>query len=76
MNIVKKIAAALIIAASVTSAAYAQEKKAAKMELKEHSCTATCKDGKHMYACGEKGHACTKECKKEVKTDKKTEKKM
>ncbi|MEO8068712.1 MAG: hypothetical protein ABI599_13540 [Flavobacteriales bacterium] len=25
---------------------------------KEHSCTAACKDGKHSYAHGEKGHAC------------------
>lgn len=41
------------------------EAKPAKAEMmKEHACTAACKDGKHMYAHGEKGHACSEECKK------------
>ena len=29
---------------------------------KAHVCTDACKDGKHAYACGEKGHTCSKEC--------------
>ncbi len=29
-----------------------------------HVCTAACKDGKHVYAHGEKGHVCTDACKK------------
>jgi hypothetical protein len=34
----------------------------AKVEMKEHVCTSACADGKHAYACGEKGHECSKEC--------------
>ncbi len=30
--------------------------------VKEHACTADCKDGKHTYACGEKGHECSTAC--------------
>lgn len=74
MNIAKKITAALILAISVSSISYGQEKNEKKMEAKEHACTAACKDGKHMYAHGEKGHTCTKACKKMEKgthTDKK-----
>ena len=36
----------------------------AKCEMKDHVCTAACKDGKHVYAHGEKGHVCTEACKK------------
>lgn len=32
------------------------------MTPKAHVCTAACKNGKHMYAHGEKGHLCTKNC--------------
>ena len=39
-------------------------KSTAKPALKEHVCTAACKDGKHVYAHGEKGHTCTEACKK------------
>jgi hypothetical protein len=35
-----------------------------KKELKEHKCTSECKDGKHVYVCGEKGHVCSDACKK------------
>jgi len=35
-----------------------------KPVLKEHVCTPACKDGKHVYAHGEKGHVCTDACKK------------
>ncbi|MBK6699856.1 MAG: hypothetical protein IPG55_08120 [Saprospiraceae bacterium] len=28
----------------------------------EHVCTAACKTGTHIYAHGEKGHACTSAC--------------
>ena len=34
------------------------------MNTKAHVCTAACKDGKHVYAHGEKGHVCTDACKK------------
>ena len=37
--------------------------KETKMEMKDHVCTSECKDGKHMYAHGEKGHVCGPECK-------------
>ena len=36
----------------------------AKCEMKDHVCTSACKDGKHVYAHGEKGHVCTEACKK------------
>lgn len=29
---------------------------------KDHACTAACADGKHTYACGEKGHECGTAC--------------
>lgn len=29
---------------------------------KDHACTAACQDGKHTYACGEKGHQCGDAC--------------
>ena len=67
MRTVKQITAALLIAVSIGNFSYAQEKKDTKMEMKEHKCTAACKDGKHMYAHGEKGHVCTKACKKMMK---------
>lgn len=41
--------------------------KTEQKALKEHKCTPACKDGKHVYAHGEKGHKCTKECKKAEK---------
>jgi len=28
----------------------------------EHACTTACADGKHTYACGEKGHECSTAC--------------
>ena len=52
-----------------TKKADAKTEKAAKTampEMKEHVCTAACKDGKHMYAHGEKGHTCTEACKKKM----------
>jgi hypothetical protein len=67
----KKLLIMLVVAA-LTVGAYAQQKdeksdkstsKAAKSELKDHVCTAACKDGKHVYAHGEKGHTCTDACK-------------
>jgi hypothetical protein len=71
MRTVKHIAAAILIAVSVAGQSYAQDaKQDTKMELKEHKCTSACKNGKHVYAHGEKGHVCTKECKKMMKKDK------
>ena len=35
-----------------------------KRQLKDHVCTDACKDGNHVYAHGEKGHACSAECMK------------
>ncbi len=29
---------------------------------KDHACTTACADGKHTYACGEKGHECGASC--------------
>jgi len=37
--------------------------------MKDHVCTSACKDGKHMYAHGEKGHACGEDCKKMMHKD-------
>jgi hypothetical protein len=37
---------------------------AQKAKLKKHHCTSACVNGNHMYAHGEKGHACTDACKK------------
>jgi len=37
-----------------------------KPVLEDHVCTAACKDGKHVYAHGEKGHVCTDACKKKM----------
>jgi hypothetical protein len=43
-----------------------QQKKKRKTQttMKAHVCTAACKDGKHVYAHGEKGHVCGPECMK------------
>lgn len=44
-------------------------KKMAKKEMakeKEHTCSAGCKDGKHVFAHGEKGHTCSAECHKKM----------
>lgn len=37
-------------------------KHAEPMAEKEHVCADKCKEGNHLYAHGEKGHACTAEC--------------
>lgn len=64
---------ALIILLSVfTAGAFAagnfdnlqRKRKNSKMAMKAHVCTAACKDGKHVYAHGEKGHVCGPECMK------------
>lgn len=70
MRTVKQIAIALLLATAMGNLTYAQDKPAGKMELKEHVCTAACKNGKHVYAHGEKGHVCTKACKKMMKEKK------
>lgn len=41
-----------------------KSKQSKEMGMKDHLCTSTCKDGKHLYAHGEKGHVCGEECKK------------
>jgi hypothetical protein len=43
------------------------------MNTKAHVCTAACKDGKHVYAHGEKGHVCTDACKAGAKPTVKTD---
>lgn len=63
--------AAIVAMFSVLNAQTAQTtstpaKKMDKPALKEHVCTAACKDGKHVYAHGEKGHVCTDACKKKT----------
>ncbi|MDE3235094.1 MAG: hypothetical protein KGO81_03990 [Bacteroidota bacterium] len=60
MKAVKTIVAGLFIVGLMASPAMAQQKE----KLKEHKCTAACKNGKHVYAHGEKGHVCGPECKK------------
>ena len=40
-------------------AAKPMDPKMGDMNTKEHVCTPACKDGKHVYAHGEKGHVCT-----------------
>lgn len=51
------------------------EKKAAKVELKDHVCTSACTADKHALACGEKGHVCTDACHKKAEKTTPTEKK-
>jgi len=41
--------------------------QAKDMNTKPHVCTAACKDGKHVYAHGEKGHTCTAACQASAK---------
>ena len=41
-----------------------------KMAMKDHKCTKACKDSKHVYAHGEKGHVCGDACKKTEKKGK------
>ena len=73
--------ALMFYAANAQTTKTEQKKDMPKMEqkaLKEHKCTAACKNGKHVYAHGEKGHKCTKECakqceKKEMKKETKKE---
>ncbi len=66
MKQIKAILGVALLAAFLAGPVIAQDKKETKKEapLKEHKCTAACKDGKHMYAHGEKGHKCTDACKK------------
>jgi Ni/Co efflux regulator RcnB len=61
--IVAIVAFSLGMSAQDQMAAKADTTKS-KCELKEHVCTSACKDGKHVYAHGEKGHVCTDACKK------------
>ena len=72
---------AAIATFSFAANAQSSEKKSTKakakteqMAMKDHVCTASCKDGKHMYAHGEKGHVCGEECKK-MKMNKEADKK-
>jgi hypothetical protein len=66
----KKTALIILLAAFTTGAFAAgnfdghQKKKKAATAMKAHVCTAACKDGKHVYAHGEKGHVCGAECMK------------
>ena len=68
MKQLKTIALGLAMAAFLSTALIAQDKKEneskKEMAMKEHKCTAACKNGKHVYAHGEKGHKCGPECKK------------
>ena len=68
MKTVKTIAVLTLFFAFIGGPLTAQDKKDTKKEmpLKEHKCTAACKNGKHAYAHGEKGHVCGSECKKKA----------
>jgi len=62
----------LIIAIlGLTAAGYAQtakqdnkkgNPKTEQVQLKDHTCTAACQNGNHVYAHGEKGHVCNAAC--------------
>lgn len=84
MKKVKTFAAILFMTGFLSTGAFAQDSKMDKkmdskmdkkmdnkMAMKDHKCTAACKDGKHVYVHGEKGHVCTDACKKMEKMDKK-----
>lgn len=65
----KKILLMAIIIVSATAAKAQQpsgvtDTTKQTMKLKDHVCTAACKNGQHMYAHGEKGHVCTAACTK------------
>ncbi len=73
MKLLKSIAATALLAVFLAGPVLAQDKmsqdkmdskKTKEAPLKEHKCTAACKDGNHVYAHGEKGHKCGPECKK------------
>lgn len=66
MKILKTIAATVLLAAFFAGPVMSQDKQNSKKEttLKAHKCTPACKDGKHVYAHGEKGHKCGDACKK------------
>lgn len=66
MKQMKRLSIVLLLTILATGSAFAQEKQK-KQKAKDHTCTETCKEGNHMYACGEKGHKCTDECKKDMK---------
>ncbi len=60
-------AGSLLALTVITQPATAQQKKDSTA-LKTHHCTAACKNGKHVYAHGEKGHVCGDACKKAEKS--------
>jgi hypothetical protein len=60
----KKLGAIALLTAFLFATVNAQDSSMGKQALKKHHCTAACKNGKHVYAHGEKGHVCTAECKK------------
>ena len=82
MKTVKTFAAILFMTGFLSTAAFAQDSKMdkkmeskmdkmdEKMDMKDHKCTKACKDGKHTYAHGEKGHVCGDACKKMEKKGK------
>ena len=56
----KKIVLLVVMILGVAFSGISQETQNAKTT--KHVCTEMCKDGKHVYKHGEKGHKCTKEC--------------
>jgi preprotein translocase subunit YajC len=56
----KKIVLLVVLILGVVFSGISQEKQ--KIKKTKHVCTEMCKDGKHVYKHGEKGHKCTKEC--------------
>ena len=72
MKQVKTIVAATLLAAFFAGPVLAQDKKETKKEMpmKEHKCGKDCKNGKHIYAHGEKGHKCGDSCKKMMEKSK------
>ena len=68
--VIASVFAVAVSAQEGTKPAAAKPASTKDMNTKDHVCTAACKDGKHVYAHGEKGHVCTDACKK-TKSDKK-----
>ncbi len=45
---------------------------ASNLNTREHECSKACKDGKHIYAHGEKGHKCGAVCMKKMSLESKS----
>jgi hypothetical protein len=60
------LAAGMSVAVNAQTQPKKEDNKMDNMNTKKHVCTKACKDGKHVYAHGEKGHVCTAACMKKM----------